>query len=676
MKILEFPLARITSGFILGVLMGNLINPEPNFTFKILTSALFFLLFIYFLSKKFNPNKIYFGIIATLVSILIGVSTHVIHNESLNKNHYIHQISDSGQQHEITLLLNEKLKNTNLNQRYVASILTLNSKKSYGKVIINIRKDSHLQNLSIGTNLKLNSTIYKNRGPINPNQFDYGRYLENQQIYAQIYTNSYQIKKGKTTENLSSEVANFRNKIISNLKKANFKKEELGVVYALILGQQQDISPEILKDYQYAGAVHVLSVSGLHVGFILMFLTVLLKPFPNTRFSATIKVIVIIISLWLFGILAGLAPSVVRSVTMFSFVAVGMHFRRTINIYHTLLVSMLLILSFKPSFLFDVGFQLSYTALFFIVWFQPLLANIWQPRNKITNYFWQIITVSFAAQIGAFPMSIYYFHQFPGLFFITNLVIIPMLSIIMIIGVFVVVMAAFDWTPFYLIKTLEWSITILNKIVHWIASFEDFIFQDISFSLSMLVSSYFIIFISIIWLKKPNFLKTIMLLLSILFCQAMWLKNDYSSKIQNEHFVFNIKKNTIITERIGNQVTIYSSDSMLKNIENNIAIKSYLIGNSCKIKEKKRLKNLAYFNNKKIYLLDSSSVYSTKIKPDILIITQSPKVNLERLLKVIKPKEVVFDGSNFKSYVKLWEATCRKEKIPFHNTNEKGYYKF
>ena len=167
-----------------------------------------------------------------------------------------------------------------------------------------------------------------------------------------------------------------------------------------------------------------------------------------------------------------------------------------------------------------------------------------------------------------------------------------------------------------------------------------------------------------------------MLLLSILFCQAMWLKNDYSSKIQNEHFVFNIKKNTIITERIGNQVTIYSSDSMLKNIENNIAIKSYLIGNSCKIKEKKRLKNLAYFNNKKIYLLDSSSVYSTKIKPDILINTQSPKVNLERLLKVIKPKEVVFDGSNFKSYVKLWEATCRKEKIPFHNTNEKGYYKF
>jgi competence protein ComEC len=676
MKILEFPLARITSGFILGVLIGNNFKPEPFFTFKLLTSALLLLLILYFLSKKFKAPTIYFGMSATLVSILIGISTYVIHNESLNKNHYIHQISDSGKQYEITLLLIEKLKNTNLNQRYVASILTLNSKKSYGKVILNIRKDSLQQNLRIGTNLKFNSTIYKNRGPINPNQFDYGHYLENQQIYAQIYTNSYQIRKGKTTENLSSEVANFRNKIISNLEKANFKKDELGVVYALILGQQQDISPEILKDYQYAGAVHVLSVSGLHVGFILMFITVLLKPFPNTRFSATIKVIIIIISLWLFGILAGLAPSVVRSVTMFSFVAIGMHFRRTINIYHTLLVSMLLILSFKPSFLFDVGFQLSYTALFFIVWFQPLLESSWKPKNKIINYFWTIITVSFAAQIGAFPLSIYYFHQFPGLFFITNLVIIPMLSCIMIIGVFVVILAAFNWTPFYLVKTLELSITFLNKIIHWIASFEDFIFQDISFNFSMLISSYFIIFTSIIWLKKPNFIKTTMTLLAILFCQIMWLKNDYSTKNQEEYFVFNIKKNTIITERIGKQVTIYANDSILKNIDNNIAVKSYLIGNSCKIKEKKRLENFAYFNNKKVYLLDSSSIYSSKIKPDILIITQSPKVNLERLLKIIQPKEVVFDGSNFKSYVKLWEATCRKEKIPFHNTNEKGYYKF
>ena len=179
------------------------------------------------------------------------------------------------------------------------------------------------------------------------------------------------------------------------------------MVSALILGQQQDISKEILNDYQYAGAIHILSVSGLHVGFILLFLTFLLKPIPKNKLGNTIRLIIIIICLWGFAILAGLSPSVIRSVTMFSFVAVGMYLKRSTNIFHTLLVSMFLILFFQPSFLFDVGFQLSYLSLFFILWLQPLLSNIWTPKNKIVNYFWDILTVSFAAQIGAFPLSIF-----------------------------------------------------------------------------------------------------------------------------------------------------------------------------------------------------------------------------------------------------------------------------
>ena len=182
----------------------------------------------------------------------------------------------------------------------------------------------------------------------------------------------------------------------------------------------------------------------------MLFVTFILKPLPNTKRGSFIKLLIILASLSIFGIIAGLAPSVVRSVTMFSFVAIGNHLRRSVNIYHTLLVSILIILLFEPSFLFDVGFQLSYIALFFIIWLQPLLASIWLPKNKITKYIWDILTVSFAAQIGTLPLSIYYFHQFPGLFFVTNLVIIPLLSIIMVLGVLVMVLAAFGYVPFFL----------------------------------------------------------------------------------------------------------------------------------------------------------------------------------------------------------------------------------
>ena len=319
-----------------------------------------------------------------------------------------------------------------------------------------------------------------------------------------------------------------RNKIVTNLQKSKFKEEELQVVNALILGQQQNISKEILKDYQYAGAIHILSVSGLHVGFILLFIMLLLKPLPKNKLGNSIRLLIIIISLWGFAILAGLSPSVVRSVTMFSFIAVGMYLKKSTNIFHTLLVSMFLILFFQPSFLFDVGFQLSYLSLFFILWLQPLIANLWMPKNKIINYFWEILTVSFAAQIGAFPLSIYYFHQFPGLFFFTNLIVIPILILIMGLGVLVMIMAAFNYIPMITLKSLEFSIIILNKIINWVGSFEQFVIKDIPINWQTLFCIYLLIISVPILFKKPTYPKIIVAFFSLLLFQSALLTVSYT----------------------------------------------------------------------------------------------------------------------------------------------------
>jgi competence protein ComEC len=476
-------------------------------------------------------------------------------------------------------------------------------------------------------------------------------------------------------KNIWYYTSKLRSKIIHNLEKSNFNKTELNVAIALILGQQQDISPEIIRDYQYAGAVHILSVSGLHIGFILLFVTFILKPLPNTKRGSFIKLLIIIASLSIFGVIAGLAPSVVRSVTMFSFVAIGNHLRRSVNIYHTLLVSVLIILLFEPSFLFDVGFQLSYIALFFIIWLQPLLASVWLPKNKITKYIWDILTVSFAAQIGTLPLSIYYFHQFPGLFFVTNLIIIPLLSIIMVLGVLVMVLAAFGYVPFFLAKPLEWSIYYLNKIINAIASLEQFIIQNISFNYYLLISSYLLIITVIIWFKKPSFNKLILALITIVMMQISFLQARYSIKNQQEWVVFNLKRNTLITERNGNDVSLYANDSLLKISKKNTILNSYLVGNFSDLKTKRRIQNIAFFNGKKILILDSLGIYPKNIKPDILLLTQSPKINLERLFKTVKPAIVLADASNYKTILKFWEATCNKQKIPFHATGEKGFYK-
>jgi competence protein ComEC len=676
MKVLQFPLLKITGSFVLGILCAHYAKPSFLLALLCLLVGMAVLCFFFFTSKKNIFQKFSFGVATLIVSFFIGVFTLVSNNQTLNENHYLHQLSNSDKEYSSEIVVKEKLKNSNKNDRYVAFLYKLNHKESCGKVILNIKKDSILQTIEIGTHLKVIGSLYVNRNPNNPNQFDYGNYLENQQIYAQLYADASDIKISTiSSKSVSYYASKLRNKIIHNLEKNHFNKTELSIVVALLLGQQQDISQEVVRDYQYAGAVHVLSVSGLHVGFILLFITFLLKPFPNTKRASLIKLLIVILSLWAFGILAGLAPSVVRSVTMFSFVAIGMFLRRSINIYNTLAVSALIILLFQPAFLFDVGFQLSYVALFFIVWLQPLLSSIWTPKYKVTSYLWDIITVSFAAQIGTFPMSIYYFHQFPGLFFITNLVILPGMSIILALGVVVMVLAALDviWLP--LLKSLEWSIWLLNKVIGLVASFEDFIFRDIPLNSYMMWSCYLIIFSTIIWVKKPTFHKLIVCLMAIILLQLFAFEVKYSSQSENEFIVYSKQKNTIITERHGDIVTLYSNDSILKNAHENLVLQSYLVANFCKIQHKKPLSNVLYFKNKKILIVDSAAVCLQDEKPDILLLTHSPKLNLERLFKSWKPQQVVVNGTNFKTYIKVWKATCRKEKIPFHDTSEKGFFK-
>jgi competence protein ComEC len=571
--------------------------------------------------------------------------------------------------------LREKLKGNSSIDKYIGLVKRLDNKACSGKMLVQIPKTQVNSSIHIGSTIQINGKVISNKKSLNPNQFDYGKYLNNKSIFAQIYAKTNSIKIGdKIDRNIWYYSDHLRNKIIANLEKNNFSKEELQVVSALILGQQQDISKEILKDYQYAGAIHILSVSGLHVGFILLFITFLLKPLRKDKLGNTIRLLTIIISLWGFAILAGLSPSVVRSVTMFSFVAVGMYLKRNTNIFHTLLVSMFLILFFQPSFLFDVGFQLSYLSLFFILWLQPVISNLWEPKNKIVSYFWDILTVSFAAQIGAFPLSIFYFHQFPGLFFITNLIIIPFLILIMGLGILVMVLAAFDFVPMITMKSLEFCLYFLNKIINWVASFEQFIIKDIPINWQTLFCLYLLIIAIIVLFKKPSYPKIVVALFSLLLFQTTLLVTRWEIQNQHEWIVFNSWKNTLITERNGVKVTVYGNDNITAKIASNSTLKSYLIANNSKVTEINKIQNLYYFNDKKIMVIDSFGIYSKKINPDIIILRQSPKINLERLIEENRPKLIIADASNYKTNILLWKSICIKRKIPFHATAEKGFY--
>jgi competence protein ComEC len=226
-----------------------------------------------------------------------------------------------------------------------------------------------------------------------------------------------------------------------------------------------------------------------------------------------------------------------------------------------------------------------------------------------------------------------------------------------------------------MLKALEWSIWLLNEIIAWVASFENLVFKDIPLHFLKMWGLYLVIVSCIIWLKKPTYRKLFATLFTVILLQIISIPIKYYNEKVEEFIVFNKIKTSIFTKRIGDKVIVFCSDNLAKKGTTELVLKSYLVANYCSIQKKKTIPNLLYFKDKKILVIDSSATYIEKGRPDILLLINSPKINLDRVFQNWKPQIVVVDASNYKSYCKTWKATCAKEKIPFHDTTEKGFFK-
>lgn len=669
MNLIRIPLVKVSLGFITGILLGFLFNPQLKVEIGTLVFGFILFIFVYTILNKKNKMPILIGIFLFILPLILGVFNWIIHDDTLDKNHYIHHLSSEHQLVKVTL--DAKLKPTAGNYRFYAQVESIDQQKCSGQILVNLSKKVYPAEPEIGTVFLIYNRIFTHQKPKNPYQFDYGRYLERQHVYGQLFTDSINSKPIGTRKTLNYYTSKVRQKIISNLEKSNFSERELSVLHALLLGQQQDISPEIIQAYQYAGAVHILSVSGLHVAYIYLFLNFILKFIPNYKWGRLLKLIILVICLWSFALLAGMAPAIVRAVTMFSFVSLGKYLRRHSSTLYSLIISMLLILLWNPRFLFDVGFQLSYLALFFIIWLKPIFDKFYNPTHKIKKYIWDVTTVSLAAQIGVLPLSLYYFNQFPTLFIITNLFVLFPLSIIMVYGIIVAILAFLGWTNSYLSLILEYGIKYINQVSIEVAKFEGFVLKDIPFTIGMLLASYLFIFAFIQWVKTKNYSSLIVTLSGIILLQLNSIYHKKESLDTCEFVIFNKSKQTLLAYRASDKIQLFSNDSIYPK---DPLIRTYKIGSRAKITSTDSLHNFYYLQGTKIMVIDYSGVFHSDLHPDILLLCGAPKINLERFLHHHKPKLIVADASNYKSYVELWKKTCSTYQIPFYSTYENGYF--
>ena len=672
-KVLQFVPVQITVFLILGIYAGyySPILLEKFLPF-ILIGFVLILGFQYWRANKSFSRSLYFNITTYMLSFFIGMSTITIHNDLNNPKHYTHFFGDDI---SIVLVIEKELKSGNYYDKYEASVVTINDESTIGSILLNIQKDS-LEKLKVDDKLYLKSTFKELIAPMNPYYFDYKEYLKKQNIYHQLFTNQHEYLVLPPREfSFKGLAAKLRELINIALKKNNFKGDELAVINALLLGQRQEISPELIKSYTGAGAIHILAVSGLHVGIILLILNVVFKPIERFKNGKTIKLILVVSLLWAFAFVAGLSASVVRAVTMFTAVAIGWQVNRPTNVYNTLTISMFFLLLFNPYFLFDVGFQLSYLAVFSIVWIQPLLYKLWKPKWKPIDYFWKLLTVSVAAQFGIIPISFYYFHQFPSLFFVSNLVIIPFLGMILLGGVLVILLSLLKLLPEFLATAYNYLIHVMNWFVDWVAHQEGFLFRNISFSILMVVASYGIIIFGIRFLSKRNSIRLIGFCLALILFQSTFIYEKQQRLISDEFIIFHKSRFSMIGKRLGKQLEVYHSLDSITFAKDKV-LNQYKVGvGELNITSQNTIPNIIQFKEKRILIVDSLGVYQlNNYKPAIVLLQQSPKINLVRLLDSLNPKMVIADGSNYKSYIKRWEKTCEQKNTPFHYTGQKGAY--
>jgi competence protein ComEC len=308
-------------------------------------------------------------------------------------------------------------------------------------------------------------------------------------------------------------------------------------------------------------------------------------------------------------------------------------------------------------------------AVFAIVWIQPMLYRSWTPKHKIVDYFWQILTVTIAAQIGVAPLSLFYFHQFPGLFFISNLVIIPVLGLILGLGLLVIFLALIDALPEFIVKFYGGVITTLNNFVVWIAEQEAFLFKGISFGIITVLLSYLVIVFGVRVIQNKNFKRFVPFLLVILMIQGFTIYSK--SKVSNSFTVFQKSRHSLIAFQKNDELKVlHSLDSA--EIEKDYTITNYMIGKNISELSSDTLESVYKINDDILLVIDSIGAYKVSFKPDMILLRNSPKINLERLIKQYQPKLIIADGSNYKSYVSRWSVTCKRKKLPFHATAKKG----
>ncbi len=530
--------------------------------------------------------------------------------------------------------------------------------------------------------------------PVNPFEFNYGAYQRGKGVYYHLYLDSasWVPTPAQVSMGLKIRAKLIRHTLMERIDRSIEGDDEKAILYSLLLGYRAELGQEVKQQFVRSGSMHILAVSGLHVGILYLLPAFLIRKIRGCPAGRLLATLVLIGLLWSYAMLTGLSPSVVRAVTMCTVHRMAILTGRKAGIFHVLSLTAFLMVLSRPTILFEAGFQLSFSAVAGIAGFQKPLSGLIQARGWLARSAWQLVTVSIAAQLATVPLSLFYFHQFSNVFIISNLVVIPLATVILYVGLAFILLSSIGGYP--LSGILEWLTSQLEGITHLMGRIPGAFMDDITLVPVQVFLLYMAIILAGVFVRS----RRIIMIHGIMLAFAMFLLfsgiRDYRVRSHEGFYVFSIPRESAISFVRGNYHFIYRGGRIRgDSLQIPYAIRNFTIRHKLSspvffpdqsvlrqacIDTRNVSMIYSLLRGRRILIIRQLSGYDEEgaapLETDILVLVDNVSCNLDKLISVFNPGLIIVDGSSHPWYHEKVERACNHHGIPFHSTEKDGFY--
>jgi competence protein ComEC len=552
----------------------------------------------------------------------------------------------------------------------VQKIEQVSSVKSLeGEVMAYVKKPFQSSVLKPGSIVKVQSRFTEVAPPLNPYEFDYRTYLARKNIFHQTFIEGEHISVSPDSLkefSLALWGLKLKQSIIQSFQNSDLSPDSRQLCIALLTGYDDDISRETINAFAHSGTLHVLSVSGLHTGILYAVLIFFIGLVDRNKKYKILHVISIGFVLFVLSLITGFSPPVLRASIMLLLLMIGKYYFNysANNSMNVIAVSAFIMLLTEPLLLYDAGFQLSYLAVIGIIYFEPWFTSLMNFDNVFLQKAWKLTSVSLAAQLGTLPVTLYLFHQFPLWFVFSNLLVIPLCTIVMLLAFLVLVKLNVVSVIINFFTRIIWFIIHLTdkRDIGYIDRI-DFTMADVLFMAVLIFS----ISMTIRYRSYRFFASSLCVIIVWQFISVIESYSDKSSSVigiyhTNKHTAFEIKNRNFLSLNTDENEKGYDF-----HLKPNLTSYNYADLYSASVD---------YFKSEKtsfFHLRKKHQVALVKfLSPEYILISQQPDLSPE-FLEHIRPKLLIADGSNSYAYLKNLKEKCARLEIPFYSTKENGY---